>query len=114
MRKPPAFRVFLCTCVYVAAFAIVTDSAAQSVERASWLGIPITRTAVASSNLASVGYAAEAKVLEVEFQSGAIYRYREVPQEVYAALMEASSKGQYFVRRIRGQFDFQRVKEHSP
>jgi len=74
-----------------------------------WSEILIQRKEVRSSNLASVGYSARTKVLEIEFHSGAIYQYRNVPAEVHAELMSAESKGQYFVREIRGRFAFRRV-----
>jgi hypothetical protein len=96
--------------VGVLSFA-VTHSMSAASKRVDWIGIAIGRKEVTSSNLASVGYDARAKVLEVEFRSGAIYRYRDVPAEIHAELMSAESKGQYFVRRIRGRFEFRRVNE---
>lgn len=114
MWKPAALRAFLRTCAHVTVLLIAGDFVASAAEAWSWLSCPIERVPVASSNLASVGYAAREKVLEIEFQSGGIYRYREVPRETYTGLMEAASKGQYFIQRIRGRFEFKRVKETSP
>lgn len=107
-----ARRAFLRTCVHVGAlsFGVAHFTSAAS-EGEDWIEIMIERKEVASSNLASVGYDARAKVLEIEFHSGAIYRYRDVPAEIHAGLMSAESKGQYFVRRIRGRFGFRRVNE---
>lgn len=56
----------------------------------------IERVPVTSSNLASVGYDPEARVLEVEFRGGAVWRYLDVPPEEHAALMAAESKGARF------------------
>ncbi len=67
------------------------------------------RQHVESSAISSVGYDADAKVLEVEFSSGAVYKYRGVPPGVYRSLMKASSKGQYVSRRIRDRFPFTRL-----
>ena len=41
----------------------------------------------------SVGYEAKSKVLEIEFESGEIYQYFEVPRGVLEALLRAESKG---------------------
>ena len=52
----------------------------------------------------SVGYESDGKVLEVEFQSGAVYQYSEVPESLYEELMRAESKGRYFNAEIRDEF----------
>lgn len=57
------------------------------------------RKKVVSSDLASVGY--ENGILEIEFKSGGIYRYMNVPEYVYNGLMNADSKGKYFHANIR-------------
>ena len=70
----------------------------------------VKRLPVESSNLAGIGYDARQKILEVEFHSGSIYRYMDVPEEVFAGIMAADSKGRYFTARIRNQYRFERVK----
>jgi len=64
------------------------------------------RQAVESSNLASVGYNPESKILEVEFKHGGIYQYKGVPKDEYDALMNAESHGKYFAANIRNDYDF--------
>ena len=59
------------------------------------------RHVVISSELHSIGYAPEQSTLEVEFQSGGVYRYYAVPEVVFVALMSAQSKGRYFNANIR-------------
>lgn len=54
------------------------------------------RQSVDSSNLASVGYDVNSNTLEIEFNSGGVYQYLNVPESVYRGLMNASSHGQYF------------------
>ncbi len=44
--------------------------------------VVIGRDPVVSSNLASAGYDAETRTLEVEFSNGAVYRYGDVPYDV--------------------------------
>ena len=59
------------------------------------------RTAVASSNLASVGYDYQKQVLEVEFRHGGVYHYFDVSPVTYTELMAAESHGRYFDRYIK-------------
>ena len=66
------------------------------------------RTAVVSSLLASMGYAIDA-TLELEFRSGAIYRYVAVPHVVFQGLIAAESKGAYFNRHVKNRFRYQRL-----
>lgn len=68
------------------------------------------RQSVESSNLASIGYDAENEILEVEFNHGGVYKYFEVPENVYEELMNASSHGQYFDRNIKkAGYEFQKM-----
>jgi hypothetical protein len=69
----------------------------------------MNRTPVSSSNLASVGFDTLSGTLEVEFHSGTVYRYFQVPRYMFDGLMAASSKGSYFAENIRDGFQFQRV-----
>lgn len=68
----------------------------------------IVRTAVESSVLSSVGYSTDA-TLELEFRSGAIYRYFAVPPAVFEDLIAAKSKGVYFNRHVRDRFRYRRL-----
>lgn len=61
----------------------------------------IERTPVRSSALRSVGYDQERRGLEIEFTSGAVYQYFDVPAEVYRGLMAAESHGRYFHQHVR-------------
>lgn len=63
------------------------------------------RLPVRSSNLASVGYDPTSSTLEVEFNSGDIYQYFEVPAKIHAGMLAAAeqgaSVGQYFDRNVK-------------
>lgn len=65
--------------------------------------------AVASTTLATVAYDDAGGILQLEFRSGAVYRYVGVPPEVHAGLVRASSKGRYFNEQIRERFAHIRV-----
>jgi KTSC domain len=82
-----------------------------------WLGAclaveagQIERVPVESSSLVSIGFDRKARALEVEFRSGARYRYLAVPPTVFEEMKKASSKGRYFAQFIRGKYEFQRLK----
>jgi KTSC domain-containing protein len=62
------------------------------------------RKHVTSSAISSVGYDERSSVLEVEFQSGAVYDYFDVPPKVYKALLKAPSKGSFVSRRVRDRY----------
>jgi hypothetical protein len=62
---------------------------------------------VNSSNIARVGY--EGGTLYIEFHTGAVYQYFDVPENIHQDLMNASSQGQYFASYIKGRFRFARV-----
>lgn len=67
-------------------------------------------TAVESSMIAAVEYHPEDETLDVHFHSGHAYRYHEVEPEVYEGLMEAESKGRYFLGSIRDFYHYDRLK----
>lgn len=69
----------------------------------------IKRIPVASSNIASVGYDAENKRLEIEFHHGGIYRYMDVPEDVVEGLMSASSYGSYFHHNIKDNYKYEKT-----
>ena len=59
------------------------------------------RVPVESEAIRSVDYDFDARLLEIEFHSGAIYRYFDVPAGVHLALMQAASLGEAFARLVR-------------
>ena len=69
------------------------------------------REPVESKNLKSVGYDPDVKILEVEFCAGPVYRYKDVPYEVYDTLMRSDSKGAYFGMAIRKKYEFEKEIE---
>ena len=77
---------------------------------AAELARSVERVTVESSSLASIGFDRTTRVLEIEFRSGASYRYLAVPLAVFEEMKKASSKGRYFAQFIRGKYEFQRVR----
>jgi hypothetical protein len=73
----------------------------------------LDRKPVRSSDLASVAYNERRRLLEIEFRSGGIYRYIDVPKEIFDALLASESKGRFFAARIRNQFRHELVKPRT-
>lgn len=58
------------------------------------------RTSVQSTNIRSIGYDQASATLEVEFTSGDVYQYFNVPQLVYQNFLHAASPGQYLNENV--------------
>lgn len=65
------------------------------------------RVPVESSCIDSVGY--DNEVLEVRFNNGGVYRYFEVPAQLYRQLLAAESKGRFFNHHIRDDYSYMRL-----
>lgn len=68
------------------------------------------REPVVSESIAAIGYDDDAETLEVEFVSGAVYRYSGVPQEVYEDFRQAPSKGAFLNRHIKNAYPWELVE----
>jgi len=70
------------------------------------------RVALQSTALHAAAYHSQLALLDLEFRSGAVYRYFGVPAQTYAKLLLAGSKGAYFNSHIRNRFAYTQV-EHA-
>lgn len=59
------------------------------------------RQTVRSGNIKSVGHDPATNTLEVEFQSGSVYRYPNVSSHQHRQLMAAESIGKHFHENLR-------------
>lgn len=57
----------------------------------------------------TVGYEAQSRILEIEFESGAVYQYLGVPGKTYEQLLAAESKGRYFNSKVRDAYPYVQV-----
>ncbi|NET05856.1 MAG: lysine--tRNA ligase [Symploca sp. SIO2B6] len=57
-----------------------------------------------SKVIKSFDYDGENQILRVEFKSGSVYKYQDIPQSVYQELKNAPSVGQYFNSQIREKY----------
>ena len=68
------------------------------------------RKQVVSTSLASVGYEAATRILEVEFRKGRVYQYHDVGADIVEQLMKADSKGRFMNAHIRNAYRFTRIR----
>ncbi len=67
------------------------------------------RVNLQSTSLNGAAYQDQSAVLDLEFRTGAIYRYLGVPAQVYKELLRAESKGRYFNQHIRNRFGYAKI-----
>ena len=67
------------------------------------------RQSVSSSNIRSIGYDAQVAILEVEFTTGDVHQYFNVPEHLYQQFFQASSHGQFLNDHIRYNYRYQKV-----
>jgi hypothetical protein len=67
------------------------------------------RVELQSTSLNAATFQEQSAWLELEFRSGAIYRYRDVPARVFRELLGADSKGRYFNQHIRNRFCYAKI-----
>ena len=94
--KTQTISILFALSVFAAKMAAVSD------ENAVISHIP--RDRVQSSGLAKVGYSKHLHLLEIEFVNGAVYRYLNVPPDVYRNLLGAKSKARFYDQNIRGKY----------
>jgi hypothetical protein len=67
------------------------------------------RVDLQSTSLSAATYQEQSASLELEFRSGAIYRYIGVSAQVYQELLHSESKGRYFNHHIRNRFTYTQI-----
>jgi len=70
----------------------------------------MNRRVVNSSNVISIGYDPETATMEVEFTSGSVYQYFDVPQAVYDQLIGSGSVGSALNDMVKGHYRYARVQ----
>jgi KTSC domain len=74
----------------------------------------MARVELQSTSLNAATYGEQDATLELEFQSGAVYRYLGVPEKVYRELLSAASQGRYFNQHIRNRFPYTKIDPGTP
>ncbi|HEY2583012.1 MAG TPA: KTSC domain-containing protein [Mucilaginibacter sp.] len=63
-----------------------------------------------SSVVAAMKYNADTSTLRIIYVSGDVYDYKNVPEKVYEEMKAYTSKGTYLNKKIKGNFDFEKIK----
>jgi KTSC domain len=63
-----------------------------------------------SSMAAQVGYDEEREILQIEFNSGAVYQYAHVEPELWEDLQSTDSVGSFYNHEIKGYYPSQRIE----
>jgi len=69
----------------------------------------VHRVHLDSEALSSVGYDPASHVLEIEFPSGRVYQYFDVPRHEVERMLRADSRGAYFGERVRDRYRYAQV-----
>lgn len=70
-------------------------------------GFPMV--SVSSSQIAQVGYNVASSKMRVLFNSGGLYEYSDVPQDVYSNIVNGVSPGGVFHSTVKGAYSFERL-----
>lgn len=68
------------------------------------------RKKVSSSSIRSVGYDERSRTLEIEFSSGSIMQYANVPSEVYRRFLAAPTLTSFFRDNIEEEYTARRAR----
>jgi len=63
-----------------------------------------------SASISSIGYDDVKKILEITFIPTGTYRYLNVHNSMYKALIKADSKGEFINKYIKWRYEFEKVK----
>ena len=73
------------------------------------VAVEVTLQPVDSTLIAQVGYDEATQQLAIQMHNSSdTYLYKNVPPAVYADLMAADSKGAFYVKNIKGQYETDR------
>ncbi len=63
-----------------------------------------------SSSITAIDYNEDEMTLDVEFKSGGVYRYFDVPDDVPSLMLTASSAGKFFIQYVKPSYKFEKVR----
>jgi hypothetical protein len=69
----------------------------------------VERVKVSSYSVRSVGYDPEQQRLEIEFSSGRVYEYEQVPRSVFDWLLRVRNKGAFVTRMVSDKYRYREL-----
>ncbi|MCJ8278666.1 MAG: KTSC domain-containing protein [Rivularia sp. ALOHA_DT_140] len=64
---------------------------------------------VASTMASAIGYDSENEVLQIEFNSGAVYQYSDIDEDTFEDLYSSDAIGRYYNQYIKGKYQSERI-----
>ena len=64
-----------------------------------------------STNVKAIRYVRSSESLFILFKQGAIYRYGNVPANIYHAMLKAESIGSFFHHNVRMSYEYENITE---
>lgn len=64
---------------------------------------------VASTMASAIGYDSENEVLQIEFNSGAVYQYSDIDEDTWEDLHSSDAVGKFYNQYIKGKYQSQRI-----
>jgi hypothetical protein len=101
VKGATVLRILLIFCISIAVLAV---GSAKPSPTPNHVVSRIPRQPVQSTAIAKIGYSKRRHILEIEFVSGAVYRYLGVPPAIYRGLMSAGSKAQFYDFNVKGHY----------
>jgi len=71
------------------------------------------RQTVKSSNIKTVGYDLQTKILEVEFTGGGLYQYKNVERSTYDSMILSESIGKFFNANIKVNHEVVKIDDEA-
>lgn len=68
---------------------------------------------VNSTSIRHIWYKKKKKILIIEFMSGGVYEYQDVPHYMLKAFVKATSIGTFFADNIREHYWYRKIHDHS-
>jgi len=69
----------------------------------------IITVSIQSSNIKSASYETDSKTLTITFSNLNVYKYYDVPWEIFARFRISESQGKYFSKEINGKYKYSKV-----
>jgi KTSC domain len=76
--------------------------------------LAVERTPVESRALASIGYDSTTERLEIEFRTGRVYLYENVPRSVFEWLLRIPGKGAFVTRVLEPKYRGKEITIEPP
>ena len=73
-----------------------------------------TMLPVASTMASAIGYDSDNEVLQIEFNSGAVYQYSDIDEDTWEDLYSSNAIGKYYNQYIKGKYQSQSIVGSPP